>query len=125
MQRNCIKCGVVFTTEHKQTRYCSASCRDKAARDKPSPVVNMPHLDLSIVASVRHRLSVLGALDDPMGQLALRLAEQAAGETGSALAAVSRELRATMTVVEQDARPVAADPVDELRSRRDVKRAAG
>jgi hypothetical protein len=42
-------------------------------------------------------------------------------DTGSAVAAVSRELRATMTAALADV-PVANDPLDELRARRDRKR---
>jgi hypothetical protein len=42
-------------------------------------------------------------------------------DTGSGTAALSKELRAVMVAAVQGA-PAAADPVDELRARRDRKR---
>lgn len=126
MQRNCVECGRVFDAEHGATRYCSARCRDKKNRDKdPTPTVVLPRYDVSIIQSVQARLESIGQSESPLGQLAMRLAEQAAGETGSALAALSREMRAILAEVEASAAPAKADPVDELRRRRDAKRNAG
>ena len=57
-----------------------------------------------------------------LGQVALLLAERMCEfDTGSGTAALSKELRAVMVAAVQGA-PAAADPVDELRARRDRKR---
>lgn len=126
MQRNCVECGEIFEAEHHQTRYCGTRCRDRHNREKTAaPSVKLPQFDLSIIQSVRQRLDAVGETDTPLGQLALRLAEQASAETGSALAALSREMRAVLAEVEAGAKPVQRDPVDELRKRRDAKRNAG
>jgi len=57
-----------------------------------------------------------------LGQMALLFAERMCEfDTGSGTAALSKELRAVMAAAVQGA-PAAADPVDELRARRDRKR---
>ena len=74
--------------------------------------------------TVRAELEVGGKLGTSLGAMCVFLAERLSASTfhtGSAVAAVSRELRATMTAALADVR-VANDPLDELRARRDRKR---
>lgn len=76
------------------------------------------------VSTVRAEIKKLGREADPLSQVALTLAarlDNAEGETGSALAAVAKELRVCLDTLGKS--PVAAaDPVDELRKRREAKR---
>jgi hypothetical protein len=76
-----------------------------------------------LVVATKVELEAAGRLDSVLGQQALRLAQQMSGfETGGGMAALSRELRATMAEATRGA-AVAADPLDELKARRDAKRA--
>lgn len=81
-----------------------------------SLVVSRPK---SIRVAVREELEAIGKATSPMGTLALTLAARldAGVDPGSAMAAMAKELRATMTELARSA-PAAADPVDELKHRR-------
>lgn len=70
-------------------------------------------------------LARIGKLESPLGATAIVLAARldAGTDPGSAMAAMSKELRAAMTELMRSA-PAAADPVDELRQRR-KRRIAG
>ncbi len=75
------------------------------------------------VASVRAELEGAGRVDTYLGALALVLAERIDGSTAvMGFAALAKELRVTMDAALAGV-TVAADPVDELRTRRDSKRA--
>jgi len=75
--------------------------------------------------TVRDELRSAGQLNSALGAQAVRLAERMESpfDTGSAIAALSRELRAVMTEALQDASR-AVDPLDELAQRR-LQKAAG
>jgi hypothetical protein len=78
-----------------------------------------------VMAATEAELDSVGRLETPLGQAALVLAvrlEASHREPGTALAALVREHRAALAEAMRGAR-VAADPVDELRARRDRKRA--
>jgi len=64
------------------------------------------------------------ALDPSLRSGAPALAYRVASphETGAAVAALARELGATMTKALAGVTPAAADPLDEIRARRDRKR---
>lgn len=80
-------------------------------------VVSRPKL---IRTAVREELEAIGKANSPMGTVAISLAARldAGTDPGSAMAAMAKELRATMTELTRTA-PAAADPVDELRKRRE------
>ena len=80
----------------------------------------------TVLAATRAELVTLGKLTTPSGAAALVLAERldAGGDPGSAMAAMAKELRATMTELGRHA-PAVADPVDELRKRREERRRHG
>ena len=71
-------------------------------------------------------LDAAGRGDSAIGRAALVMAAkiQNGKESGSSLAALNREWRATMAEAVRGV-AVAEDPIDELRARRDKKRAAG
>jgi hypothetical protein len=80
----------------------------------------------SLAAATQAELDRAGRLGSAVGQAALALARRidaSQGETGSALAALVREHRATLAEAVKDAE-VAADPLDELRNRRERKLAS-
>jgi hypothetical protein len=70
--------------------------------------------------AVRRELDVAGRGASALGQAALLLAERidAGTDTGSVVAALSRELRATLEAATRAASPRRPDRVDELRQRR-------
>ena len=76
----------------------------------------------SVLAAVREELDAIGKLTTPAGATALVLAGRldAGEDPGSAMAAMAKELRATMTELTRST-PAAADPVDELKRRREER----
>ena len=137
MERSCDLCGTAYTPQRATSKYCGTTCRTRATRARqsgrpiltkfPSPAAprSLPDPDEDgLVASTRRQLEQAGRLDTIAGQTALllaqRLAEARSMDTGSSLAAVSKELR---SVVAEALAGVAVedDPVDELRRRRELK----
>ncbi len=130
--RFCDYCaGKLPASKPRNARYCSVDCRRAASRrpagDPPAaapvvtplPVPPTPTVD-PLVAAVRDALDAAGRLDTVPGRQAVALAEAMAGASGTALAALSRELR---TVQAEAMRGVQTkvDPIDELKKRRDRK----
>lgn len=79
---------------------------------------------MSVLDATRDELTKGGRLDSALGQQALVLADQVdagAEMTGSALAAVAKELRTTLAEAMRSATMV-KDPIDELRERRERRR---
>lgn len=127
MVRDCVMCGRPFQARRSTARYCSSTCRARRAQgrsprpvDTPAPTAGAP-----LVVQVRRALEAAGRLDTYLGQQALTLAERLAGQngdSGAAVAALSRELRSVMReVLEGTAQ--ATDLVDELEERRRRKTA--
>ena len=79
-----------------------------------------------VLVAVRAELATAGCLDTYLGAAAVQLADRIDQSVGSApgLAGMVRELRATMYAALAGNRS-AADPVDEIRARRDRIRASG
>lgn len=77
-----------------------------------------------LAGAIQRELSAAGRLDTYLGQQALMLADRIGSsmDTGSSVAALSRELREVMAKA-LDGVKVAADPLDELRARRAAKSA--
>lgn len=123
----CAACGKPFETQYKIAKFCGATCRKRKQRRGavvealPPPV--QPESG-SLADAVRVELQAAGRLDTALGRQAVLLAERASSpfDTGSAIAAVSRELRAVMAEALKDSSAV-ADPLDELAHRRMVKAA--
>ncbi len=124
MNRECDSCGTEYEAQRKTSRYCSTRCRMRASRRPGAPVAAEVPDSGGLLEALRRELADVGRLDTALGQQAIALAVKLASphDTGSAMAAVSRELRAVREEALRGAEQ-AADPLDELRLRRDAKRA--
>jgi len=127
----------VFTAKRSAAKYCGDTCRKRAQRNpgkvRPAEVLPLspgPADDSApgrLAAATLAELEAAGRADSAVGQAALALArriDSASGETGSALAAMVREHRAALAEAVRDGKR-AADPLDELRARRERKSAGG
>lgn len=132
-------CDVTFEAKRAAAKYHSERCKKRAQRSPagaavprrgspakpPAPVAVPGSLPVhpGLIAATEAQLDAAGQLDSPAGQAALVLAariENGEAETGNAVAAMVRQLHATLAEALKDA-PAAADPVDELRARREQK----
>ena len=130
MTRNCAWCGEAFQAKRPTAKYCGGSCRAKASNaSKRAPrraPVELPPApapaDGGVVAAVSAELEAADRAESFLGAQALALAARidAGSDTGSAVAALSKELRAVMDAALADA-PKAADKLDELSERRKRK----
>ena len=131
MERSCDVCQTPYEAKRPASRYCSPRCRQRSARGKargnetprviPAPPVKP---DLGLVDATRRRLIAGNVLDSVEGQAALVIAariERGAAESGSAVAALSRELRAVMETALKSSAP-AGNLIDELRAQREKRR---
>lgn len=86
----------------------------------------MTRRKVSVLGSVRTELEAIGKATTPLGAVALTIAARldAGGDPGSAMAAMAKELRATMVELARSA-PAAVDTVDELKRRREERRRSG
>lgn len=128
MQRQCDQCGEPFEAKRPTAKYCSGTCRTRRSRSGPSapppPVVDAGPSD-GLVGSVRSELEQLAQIDSVIGQHALEIAKRIVGAPGmnTGVASLSKELSRVMGEA-RSVSTVAADPVDDLKARRDAKRAA-
>ena len=127
MQRPCDECGTTYAARRPTSKYCSSQCRARASvrRSKGIPAPVRPTEVQATGRLAAATLKELGtAADTADGLLLLALAERidAAADTGSSIAALSREYAARKADMLQ-AQPVAANPHDELRALRDRRRA--
>lgn len=128
MDRNCDVCRVPYVAKRPNSRFCSERCRKRAQRGSPTVaaviVAPSPRLFGSLTSVTTAELERAGRLDTTAGVAALILAARLDAETtdtGSSVAALVREHRVTLTEALRGA--ALADPVDELRNRRDARRA--
>ena len=132
MQVRCHQCGEPFEAKRSHAKWCSARCRKQDQRAGGASVTELraepAEGELTpTVAATWAKLEEAERLHTPEGMAALALAhrlDNGGRDTGSALAAVARELRASLEAAMAGAK-VAADPLDELRARREAKRASG
>jgi hypothetical protein len=128
--RNCGACGKQFEAARPNAKFCGPTCRKRASRgasaQAPNPVASA---DNSLVKATKAELEAAGKLDTRLGQQALILAARMSGtETPSGVGTLSKELDRVMAAAIGSApaaapAPGAGDDVDELRARRDAKRA--
>jgi hypothetical protein len=134
MERECAECSGPFEAKRRTAKYCGGKCRVRATRrranggESPEPALLPTDVrgSLPIVEATRRELAAAGRVDSMLGQQALELAARmhSAVDTGSAIASLSRELRAVVSAALADA-PVKADPLDELADRRRRKASGG
>lgn len=129
MQRPCDECGKVYAARRPTSKFCSSRCRTYASRRKSkgieAPVrvaVDTPAATGRLAAATLAELGPAAETSD--GLLLLALAERidAAADTGSSIAALSREYAARKAEMAEAATP-AANPHDELRALRERRRA--
>ncbi len=139
MQRACASCGRLYEAKRPSSTYCGATCRQRAKRAgdagrptkaipgtkpaKAAKAVPLPPQTTGLEAATRRELEQADRLDTMLGQTAIELARRISSsfETGSAVASLTKQLRETMAEALQGVAQ-AADPLDELRARRDGKR---
>lgn len=131
MQRSCDACGRSYEAKRATSKYCGSNCRTRVSRaggaPQPKVVVALDRptgLLGDLVDVTRRRLEAVDRLDTVLGLQAVFLADQLVNggraESGSSLASLSKELRAVMDAALEGVAK-AADPVDELRRRREAK----
>lgn len=140
MQRSCVICAKPFEASRPSAAYCGATCRKRASRaakpggDKPSrqaagrprPASTPVSGEDDVAAAVLAELQAADRDGSALGRQAIALARRMAEfDTGSSMAALSRELRAVMAEALGDQAQATLDPLDELKARRDRKRTAG
>lgn len=130
MQRPCAQCGKPFEAQRPTAKFCGGTCRKRAQRGSggvprvPAAIANAVGDDL--ISAVRAELVAAGRENSSLGMQAIRLATRMAEfDTGSSLAAVSKELRGVMALALPSAAAGDANTLDELKARRDRKRTAG
>lgn len=129
--RKCNVCGKPFDSARPNAKFCGPTCRKRHSRGATSHAQDTPPTgpaeDNPLVKSTRAELEAAGKLDTRLGQQALILAGLMAGtEILTGVSTVSQELDRVMAAATgAKTRPGAstADGIDELRARRDAKRA--
>lgn len=139
MKLTCATCGGSFEAKRSTAKFCSSNCRvrshrgggqvvelkppaKKGHRESPPPADELDgpgEMERAIVAE----LEEAGRRETGLGTAAVLLARRLDArtmDTGSAVAAVVRQLQTTMEAAVAGAH-MAADPVDEVRRRRDEK----
>jgi len=133
--RECDACGKTYEARRVTSKFCSPKCRianhekskltPTAATPAPLPTVTAEAVDEdSVLASTRAELEVAGRLGTSLGKVALKLAARLDAdvrESGMGVAAIVREHSRVLAEAVKGAQ-VAADPLDELRERRDRRR---
>ena len=141
----CATCSTDFDARSSRARFCSAKCRTAAhyrrtklgipeARD-PKPAPKAPakgrkpkaqaeDFPTGTLGAVIAELTAAGRLQTSAGQAAVALASRidAGAESSSGLAALTREMRAAMAEATANVAQ-AGDALDELRAKREARRA--
>ena len=131
MRVTCQSCRKRFTAQRSTARYCSGKCAKREQRAEAAATASQTAKATAgpvgrVGAAVEADLDAAGVLGTPAGAQAMQLARRldlSAGDTGSAMAAVSRELS---KVLEEAKRKTGAqvNPVDEFTKRREARRGA-
>jgi len=120
--RTCEQCAIGYESGSPTSRFCSARCRKAAfrARQGVSPAVpDRSETSGTTVDAVVAELEAVGRLETYLGRSAVALARRIDESTAvMGFAALTKELRASMDAALAGVAR-AADPVDELRARRE------
>src|SRR4051812_18535412 len=98
MQRQCQRCGRVFTAQRSTAKWCSSNCKmQNHFNPKPRPALR-PVANHPLVVVTRKELEAAGCLDSALGLVAIGLAEAmcAPDVANAALVAASKELSRVM-----------------------------
>jgi len=133
VKRECDECGLQYVARRGNSRFCGDTCGKRSQRARAA---GLPLLAATLdghgappsllVEAVSRELDEVGRLGTVGGQMAVLLAHRVASrrETGSATAALAKQLHLTMAAALGGVAK-AADPLDEIRARRDAKRRRG
>ncbi len=133
MQRQCGFCGRSYEARRATSRYCGPTCRQRSLRalaaglpPRPSTLDDDPAPPSELELVVTRELEAAGRLRTAFGQVAVELARRVASpfESGAAVASLAKQFREAMDKALAGV-AVAADPLDDIRARRDRKRSAG
>lgn len=119
----CAGCGAPLKGMSPRAKYHGAACKKRVQRGTAPVVVPLPERSAEggLSAAVRAELEDVGRAGSALGVAALALAERidSGRESGSALAALNRELRSTLAEATRGtARSSVASMRDELAARR-------
>ena len=128
MTRNCDVCLKPYEAKRASSKYCSDGCRKRAQRAPVAPLAAVvtalpspPSGDVgSLVAATTRELESADQIGSSLGQSCLLLArrlDSGSMDTGSSVAALVREYRATLAEAIASGR-VAADPLDQIAAQR-------
>lgn len=128
----CEACGEEFVPKSKRSSTCSDRCRMRLSRARSSGPSSASAVDADVVVvagagvlvATLRELERAKRADSPLGQIALALAGRlqfGTTDTGSAVASVAKELRATLDAALAGAERE-VDAVDELKLRREQRR---
>lgn len=126
MERKCDICGRSYEAKRRDSRTCGSTCRNNKRRRTPPPA---DPFDKPLVAATKRELEAAGKLDTMLGQQALVLAARMSGtETAGGVGTLSKELSRVVAAAIGSGPPAtpaagAGDDIDELRARRNAKRA--
>lgn len=127
----CAQCGESFEAARATAKFCGPRCRQQSRRAMPRKAPEPVAVDVEpdgeetprILVVTRTEVERMKKTDTVLGQQALELAARLASpkDTGSAIAAVSRELDRVMLRLQSGAAQ-AEDQLASARRRRDEKR---
>lgn len=127
----CAECGTEFETRHPRAKYCpgKAACRKAASRrptkkgkreTEPDAPAKPPAPTYDTLAEqVKASLTELEALETISGMAAVRVAQQIdrGGDSGSAVATLSKELSRLVVEAKAEAQGKRKDDADEIMER--------
>lgn len=102
MKRTCESCSGPYEAVRSNARFCSERCKKRAQRGHlaqvPTVLAAGTPAGTALVTAITQELEAAGRLDSALGQATLALAQriEAGQDTGSAVAALSREMRGTL-----------------------------
>ena len=128
MQRPCDTCTRLYEAKRVTSRFCSPRCQKRAQRSpvrlSAASVLPFPApVDGPLTVATMAELIVADRVESSLGQSALLMARRLdtpGADTGSSVAALAREHRATLALALESATNV-LDPVDLVRLRRDAR----
>lgn len=125
MQRSCDTCGTDYEAQRSTSRYCSSNCRAKAHNSRqhaPNLTVIEPAPLGRVTAASRGEIDALGLSGNPLSEVVLTLSLQIdALADGRTLPNLTREWRAAMAELRASSVGVSANPLDDLRRRRESR----
>ena len=128
MQRQCDTCTRLYEAKRITSRFCSPRCQKRARRSPAglsgASLLTVPApVDGPMTVATMAELVVADRVESSLGQSALLMARRLdtpGADTGSSVAALAREQRATLALALESATNV-LDPADQLRLQREAR----